>query len=498
MKKLTLSLGCTLTLLILAMIALCFFQSPSFDDYVPVYLKKQFGQFGSIQWYLTECNGRYSTIPFFLLIAASSGFIELYPFLLIFFIAFSILAVYCFLSTISRQLFTTTPHFSNLLLFSGLMTFTFLAIIPEIASYYYWFATSITYLFPFSLFLFYLAVWSSFFQKEEKWKYAIILFLLTLLLGGCNEVMMYFAFAIPFLITFLLWSVKQRIPPSAFLVVAGAIIMALIVLSMPGNGSRTHQYQSTQSIITSLTGSVFRTFKFFLILFSNPIFYISCAGMIIACTYLKPAVSDWFSKKKTGWLIELLLLMALVFGFDLVIRQLANYIVPPRATNILVCIALIGCWWIIIMNAYQFRNLLAYLQAHLPKVKPVFYALFIIGILGSNYFRELVSNIITLPVHDTVLKNRVRIIQHAKDNGQNIAVLPAYTKEVEKELQQTFKNKSRFVKEEFPFPPSFAYFKDEPFKEDYAYFYAEFYGIDTIATDTSKYVRWGLTDKIGY
>jgi hypothetical protein len=150
------------------------------------------------------------------------------------------------------------------------------------------------------------------------------------------------------------------------------------------------------------------------------------------------------------------------------------------------------------MNAYQFRNLLAYLQAHLPKVKPVFYALFIIGILGSNYFRELVSNIITLPVHDTVLKNRVRIIQHAKDNGQNIAVLPAYTKEVEKELQQTFKNKSRFVKEEFPFPPSFAYFKDEPFKEDYAYFYAEFYGIDTIATDTSKYVRWGLTDKIGY
>ncbi len=163
MKKLTLSLGCTLTLLILAMIALCFFQSPSFDDYVPVYLKKQFGQFGSIQWYLTECNGRYSTIPFFPPDRRFPGFLTLYPYLLIFFIAFSIFAVYCFLLTISRHLFTTTPRKSNLLLFSGLMTFTFLAIIPEIASYYYWFATSITYLFPFSLFLFYLIAWSSLF-----------------------------------------------------------------------------------------------------------------------------------------------------------------------------------------------------------------------------------------------------------------------------------------------------------------------------------------------
>ncbi len=309
---------------------------------------------------------------------------------------------------------------------------------------------------------------------------------------------MYFAFAIPFLVVVLLWSVQQRIPLPVFLVVAGAILMALLVLSMPGNGNRTNQYASTQSIITSFTGSVFRTFKFFLILFSNPIFYISCAGVVIACSYLKPTVRDWFSKKKTGWLFELVLLLALVFGFDLVIRQLANYVIPSRATNILVCIALIGCWWIIVMNAYQFSKLLAYLQLHLTKVKPVFYCLFIIGLLGSNYFRELISNIITLPVHDTVVKNRVKIIQHAKDNGHNIAVLPPYTKEVEKELQHTFKNKSRFVKEEFPFPPSFAYFKDEPFKEDYAYFYAEFYGIDTIATDTSKYLRWGLTDKIGY
>ena len=498
MKKMTLLLGCIFTLLILAMIALCFFQSPSFDDYVPHYLKKEFGQFGSIYWYLTERNGRYSTIPFFLLIAASKNFIALYPYLLISFILFSILATWLFLRTVSRNLFTAAPESLQLLFLSAIVNFTFLAVIPEVATFYYWFATSITYLFPFSLFLLYLAAWCLFFSKEKKWKYAITLSLLGLLLGGCNEVMMYFVFGIPFLFTSMLLSMKQKITAPLFLVMAGALLMAIIVLNMPGNGSRTNQYEPAQSIFASFTGSVFRTFKFFRLLFSNPIFYISCAGVIVACSYIKSELTLYFSKKRSNWLLELLLLFALVFIFDFVIRQLANYVVPPRATNILVCISLIGCWWIIIMNAYRLRDLLAWLKLHLNTAKLVCCGLFIAGLMGSNYFRELISNIITLPTHHTVLKQRVKIIRDTKASGRNTAYIPPYYKEVEKELEREFKGKSRFVKEEFPFPPSFACFKDEPYNEDYAYFYAEYYGIDTIATDTSKFVRWGLTDKFGY
>ena len=220
--------------------------------------------------------------------------------------------------------------------------------------------------------------------------------------------------------------------------------------------------------------------------------------MIVACSYIRPELITYFSKKKSNWLLEILILFALLFGFDLVIRQLANYVVPPRATNILVCICLIGCWWIIIMNAYRFNTLLAWLQLHMSKAKTLFYSVFILGLLGSAYFMQLISNIITLPAHNIVLKQRVKIIRDAKESGQNTAYIPPYQQEVGKELERRFKGKSRFVKEEFPFPPSFAYFRDEPYNADYAYFYAEYYGIDTIATDTSKYVRWGLTDQAGY
>ncbi|WP_127126831.1 DUF6056 family protein [Pseudoflavitalea rhizosphaerae] len=494
MKKLTLSLGWILTLLILAMIALCFFQSLSFDDYVPAYLKKEFGQLGSIHWYLTECNGRYSTIPFFLLIAASGNFVALYPYLLIFFILFSILAIYWSLHIISSNLFTGTPHSRQLLLFSAIVSFTFLAVIPEVASYYYWFATSITYLFPFCIFLLYLAAWCSFFTKEKKWKYAIVLSLLGLLLGGSNEVMMYFVFVIPFLNTAVMVSMKQKVTAPMFLIIASAILMAIIVLSMPGNGTRTNHYEAAQSIFASVTGSVFRTFKFCLLLFSNPLFYISCAGVIVAASFIRPELTAYFSKKKSNWLLEILILFALIFGFDLVIRQLANNVVPPRATNILVCISLLGCWWIIIMNAYRFSTLLSWLQLHHNKAKLCFYALFILGLLGSDYFLQLISNIITLPTHQIVLKQRVKLIRDAKDSGRNTAYIPPYQQEVEKELQRRFRGKSRFVKEEFPFPPSFAYFKDEPYSKEDAYFYAEYYGIDSIATDTARYARWGLTN----
>lgn len=220
--------------------------------------------------------------------------------------------------------------------------------------------------------------------------------------------------------------------------------------------------------------------------------------MIIACSFLKPSVGTWFSRKRTSWYIEFLVLVALMLGFDLVIRQFANNVIPARATNILVCLSLIGCWWIIIMNAWHFPDLASLLKQHINKVMPVFYCVFMAGILGSGYFMELISNIITLPTHHTVLTNRVSLIRDAKKNGRNLAVLPPYSGEVEKELNRSFGSKARFVKEEFRFPPSFAYFKDEPFNKDYAYFYAEYYHIDTIATDTSKYARWGLTNISGY
>lgn len=479
----------------IALIACCFFQFPALDDLVPAYLKKEFGQSGSIHWYLTQSNGRYTTIPIFLLITPSPESIAWYPWLLLLFIVFALLSTYWFLKVVCRNLFTDQPRPSMLLLLSAMLNFTFLAIIPEVATYLYWLATSITYLFPFSLFLLYLTAWIYYFSPySNKWKQAAIISFFTILLGGCNEVMMYFTFAIPFLIAAMLLASKQRISQHWILIFAATFLMAAIVLSMPGNLERTNHYGATQSLITSLTGSVFRTFKLILILFTNPLFYISCAGVVIACTHLNPQLIGFFKTKRTSWGIELVTLVALLLCFDLVIRQLANNVIPPRAINILICITLIGCWWIIIMNAFRFTGLLNYIRTNQIRVKAVYCSLFLIALIGSSFFKEVISNLIVLPAHAAVLDQRVESIETAKHNGLKAAVILPYSEEINKQLQLRFKGKSRFVEEEFKLPPSFAYFKDEPFTEEYAYFYAEYYNIDTIVAGNARYLRRGLDE----
>ncbi|NML22641.1 hypothetical protein HHL16_17290 [Pseudoflavitalea sp. G-6-1-2] len=488
-------IGLVLACIGIAMIVSCFFQFPALDDLVPAYLKKEFGQFGSIHWYLTQSNGRYTTIPIFLLITPGPESIVWYPWLLLLFIVFAIVCTYWFLKVASRNLLTDQPGTSTLMLLSGMLNFTFLAIIPEVATYFYWLATSITYLFPFSLFLLYLTAWINYFSNNSnKWKQAIIISLLTLLLGGCNEVMMYFAFAIPFLIAAMLVASKHRIPQQFILIFAVTFLMAAIVLSMPGNLERTNHYGATQSLIISLTGSVFRTFKLILVLLTNPLFYISCAGVIIACTQLNPRIVEFFKTKRTNWIVELLTLVALLLCFDLLIRQLANNVIPPRAINILICITLIGCWWIIIMNSFRFAGLLNYIRTNYHKANTVYCSLFLIALLGSSFFKDVISNLMLLPVHATVLNQRVEAMETAKHNGLKTAVILPYSEAVNEQLQLRYKGKSRFVQEEFKLPPSFAYFKDEPFSEEHAFAYAEYYGIDTLVAGNARYLRRGLDE----
>ena len=117
-----------------------------------------------------------------------------------------------------------------------------------------------------------------------------------------------------------------------------------------------------------------------------------------------------------------------------------------------------------------------------------------IAFLFSGFFFDLVQNVVTAPIHAKILKRRELSMRHAKANGINTVVVQPYEQEASIILDSLFPSKKRFIKEEFVLPPSFSHFKDEPHRKVYAFFYAEYYGIDTVVGNEGKVWRWGLKE----
>lgn len=477
------------------LIVLCFFQFPSMDDYVGSYLIKYYGGLpGAIGSYLSVGNGRFSTIPLFLGISSSPALMAIYPWLLVFFMVIAYASIYCFVRVMGKQLFTNPPRASFSLGIAGLVLMVFLTSMPEIGSFFYWMATSVTYLFPFCLYLLLLLCYSILPGGDQKKKllWLVITSLLTIIIAGANELMLFYSASLPFLAAGIFLASKRKIPGYVYFLSLLGAIMVIVVLQIPGNASRTHDFSHKQYLGFSIVGSFYRTIENLVYIFKNPLFYISCFGVLLISANLKPGIAEFFRKKRTNWLIEALVLLAMVFVFNLGIRQLGGAVVPNRAVNIMNCILVLGCWWIIIINSSRLVAFKPVLQQYAQPFRLLFLYAFCIAFLLSGFFFDLGKNMVVAPIHAKIMKRRILNMETARQNGVRKVVVLPYEEETDIILDSLFPSKKRFIKEEFSLPPSFSYFQDEPHKRIQAYFYAEYYGIDTIIGKEGKVLRWGL------
>lgn len=497
MKRLNV-LPALISVLFLVLIAwLCFFQFPSMDDFAGTYLKRSYGLGGAIEWYLKGANGRFASIPVFLTISSSKTLMGWYGFLLLGTLVITYFCLFFFVRVISRQWFEPALTGRQTAGIAALILVLFLNIVPEVSSFVFWMATGVTYLLPFAFFLLLICAYSTLLSAPQKgsWTWAIVIGLATCLLAGCNEIMLCYACALPFLMGLILVASKKKLPLPLIGIAILAVLILVVVMQLPGNKARAENYVQKQPLLTTAAGSFYRTWQALLFIFSSPLFYLSCIGILIAAGYLKKGLLIFFEAKKTHWLLEAGCIVSMIFCFDLVIRQIGSEVVPPRAINIILCLSLLGVWWIILLNAPKMQRLIHLIAVNRSLIIPVFSVTCSIALLGSQFSWQLMKNLVGAPIHAAVLKQRVDTIELAKEAGQQVVSIRPYREEVEKLVTERYKDKSRFVLEEFALPPSFSYFKDEPNKKELAYFYAEYYGIDTIAGAEGRFARWGLVER---
>lgn len=494
MKKLTWALGLLLVLCFGLMVWLCFFQFPSVDDYMGTYYYKKFGYAGSVKWYLNNGNGRFTSIPIFLAIASSKSLLNHYGLLLVALLLITYMSVVGFVKVFSRQLFTSRLNNKQTFLLAALILMTFIAMVPEVSTFIFWLATVVTYTVPFALFLWLLCAWAYLLKEGQpnKWRWAIVVAVLTIFLSGCNEMLFFYSCALPFLIGAFLLVSRKPLPVQLYFIATAALLAGLLVIWLPGNAIRSGIHV-TQPFTTSVTGSVFRTLQNLQLIFSNPLFYVSCLGMLITSTWLKPSVAAWFSSKRTHWLLEIVVLIGMLFCFDLLLRHLGHSVLPPRAVNNIICITVLGFWWILLMNAARLREQLSAIPVKPQQGKAAILGTYMVALAGSGFTWELMKNLVTAPIHKAVLQERIELVMEAKAQGRNSVYIPPYETAVNAVIEKKFQQKKRFIQVEFPCPPTFSFFQDEPCNHYKAYFYAEYYGIDSITNTKGTFPRWDLS-----
>lgn len=467
------------------LIYLCFFQFPSMDDYVTKYIYNYYhGNWGdTIAGYLTYGNGRYASIPLFVSVTISPFLMDHYALVLVFFIALTIVSVYVFLRTVNRQLFSIQLSRWQALALSGLMLTVLLATMPDVATFLFWVATSTTYLISLCVFLFlisaYLLVLRS--NEKNKWGRMALACLLTVIGAGCNEVILYYSFALPVLIVM----VSRKAPRPVWLLIGFNVLLLVLIMQIPGLRNRSQEFTQKQSLLFSVLGSVYRGARGMAYIFSSPLFYISCFGVGLLSAYFKPSFA-----KRTHWLVEAVLLLGMVLAFHVVVRQMGGETLPARAINIMNCITVIGFWFIILINC---RGLL---PGHSALLTRSFWGLFIIALVSSPFMISLFKNVVAAPVHARIVGERELRIAEAKKQNRHSVVIEPYEVEAGKVLDKWFPAKKRFILEKNFLPPSLFFFRDEPNVDERAYFYAEYHGIDTIITTQGPFLRWKLTGNL--
>ena len=467
-------------LLLLSLI--CFFQTPTFDDFIPYNLETQLGLGGAIRFYLFQLNNRFSSIPLFLSLGANRFLLTHYWMTILFFIAAAFGSYMLLLKSLLKNVSDQPADMHHIFIGASALQLLFLTSIPEPSSFYYWMATSVTYLFGFILLLLLVTLLLNNRSKPITPITGIALLLLKILIAGSIEVALAYSLYVTALL--VLTDLRhKKLRRLSLVSTLGDIAGLSIFFLLPGGGNRADHFAIQHGFLPSFVGSLERSGKIFAYIFSNPVFW-----LFLFLLYGIAARSK--HKQQTAWLkdqfpivVEALLVFTPVFLLHFVIRQFGNEVLPPRAENLLTVISLLAIGWV----AYRyFLRMEPVALVFTEQQQQVLVVVTAIILLSTPFIRTMPENLFTLYFQKKVVDKRVDAIVAAKAAGKKSVSFATYAADMKTTMSACPLSPPNYV---FKLPPSLTYFKDDPFNSKTDYAYANYYGIDSIQAGNTTVVR---------
>jgi hypothetical protein len=219
-----------------------------------IFLKNQ------INYYL-NWNGRYAANPYVFFTSLHVGNIILYKLYPVILISLLIVSLYFFLHNIFGEGMKKIEKIT----LASLVVFLFLNVLPHQPEALYWFTGSVTYVFPFILFLIYITLLVRYFKKafllNRKTHAALMIFLL-FYLCGFNEVMTVMLL-MGHLLFSIVWIMNKAEKRSVVLVLLLVALCGMIIMvTAPGNAVRGSNFPLRHQFSHSVIYSMLQTIRF--------------------------------------------------------------------------------------------------------------------------------------------------------------------------------------------------------------------------------------------
>lgn len=420
-----------------------FWNVPSMDDYILFYLHQHLGFWGTQKWIYDHNTGRYLSSFLGALFSENNFLYQHYYLHSIILIISTLLAYFALLKTINRHFVLNTSNLS-LTIYSLLFFLLSLTVCPEVSSKYYWFSAAITYQTANILIILIItSLLQACFSKNANRKNAFIILscFLIVLLNGTNEVSA--LLFIPLLICALVIIKKLRLLRSdqiGAIIICAVISMGFLLLS-PGIFERKNTIP-THGIFTAMASSIFWLAAASWYIIKVPLFWLATIYLHIAGSRLakKSFIKDELKKINRIPLIRFSLISALVlYLFFLPIAYGMNGSLPYRALNNIAFILLLIFCFAAFYSGYRFPRSYPLL---ITKYK---YLLFILLILGNNFFFTLIQTTLSGYFYKQVMQQKFSILEAARKHNKKYARIDDYSSAIDSLLQKKYHDHIKIV-----------------------------------------------------
>ena len=476
--------------LLLLLISLSFYQHPVADDFSGSYFTYKLGIAGTIQSYLTNGTGRYFVIAVFAMVCSSRFLLDHYFIIPVLFFVCTYANLFYLFRTIWLIFFDTKLILRRLHWLTGSCMLLFLTSADEVSTFFIWITTCCIFLLSFNLLVCYTHCLLLFKLRREsvsgKWMYAV-LFIMNLLLAGCEETTLYFSLLLNLFFCFTATG-KRRLNRFSVFLVLSQLFCLVIVFFIPGNRMRTHNFAASQPFYFSLISAFYQTVFIFFKIVSNPLFWFFAGGCLMVFPLLKNSWQEKFKVERRSYIVYISAVAGAMFFFFFFIRQFGGRVVPQYANNLIICYTIMILLMLAISKSFLFSAFASQVANVFRRVGTIVYLSFICLFIFSDFTNGLIQSIITGPIHNKVLNDRQAKIEAVKSAGKTAVSFGNYQDECIEVMNDKYgKRIASFVRQQFQFPPKYIYTHSNT-PADLSY--AAYYRIDTIYTGKKYVVSW--------
>lgn len=455
-KSLRLLPWLSIAVLLIPLIALCFFNHPSADDYSGaavcrdgLFFQKYVDLY--LHWqgrYFSQALGMYGSY-----IEINYNLYWLHPIVLF---VLTLCAIYFLLSQLLKHFFKAPLSIGSKLLITFLLFFLNLFVQLSMAESVYWLSSTLAYYFAYILLLFWLGTFISYGYNNGKRKLDLFfLTILSFLICGSNELIAIALIMFCAVTCLFSYRLKKSTRPAVTILLIVLVGTALEILS-PGSMSRS-AIIGKKDVVKIIFSFCYWGSQIYISIFKEPLWWASAAAAVLLGVKYREKVHA--NIKKNLWLHFFLIFFSIICISPILYG--ANSSIPLRmlnnAVSIQLLLLLVECF--IVGALIQNSEMTAILQSLKP-VANYFYGLSAVLLLSSTFTFNLYDNLIQGFFYNKMMSHN-ELLKKTNDPLYEEKVIRHYAAFVEEEIKQyPALNKEVFIQKAKELP-SFLFFYND-------------------------------------